>query len=377
MEPLNYLSGTPGNPMTDSYDPVNLAEFEALARQRVSQEAWDYVAGGADDEITLRENIEAYRRIKLRPRMLIDVSTVDPSTSVLGTHLSFPALVAPTALQNLAHRDGELATARAAAAVGIAMTVSTLASYKLEEVAAAAEGPKWFQLYCYREREVTERLVRRAETAGYQAICMTVDVPRLGRRERDLRNEFALPPHTLPRNFEDVIDLSTVPTEDYGSQIAAYVTSLLDGSLTWDDVEWLRSITTLPVLLKGILTAEDAALAVEHGVDGIVVSNHGGRQLDTVPAGIEVLEEIVQATAGKADVLVDGGIRRGTDVVKALALGAKAVMVGRPVFWGLGAGGERGVRRVLEALRDEVELALALCGCPSVGDVTRAHVRTS
>ncbi len=200
--------------MTDSYDPVNLAEFEALARQRVSQEAWDYVAGGADDEITLRENIEAYRRIKLRPRMLIDVSTVDPSTSVLGTHLSFPALVAPTALQNLAHRDGELATARAAAAVGIAMTVSTLASYKLEEVAAAAEGPKWFQLYCYREREVTEQLVRRAETAGYQAICMTVDVPRLGRRERDLRNEFALPPHTLPRNFEDVIDLSTVPTED-------------------------------------------------------------------------------------------------------------------------------------------------------------------
>ncbi len=373
MDSRDYLSG---NPMTDSYDPVNLAEFEALARQRVSQEAWDYVAGGADDEITLRENIEAYRRIKLRPRMLVDVSTVDPSTTVLGTHLSFPALVAPTALQNLAHRDGELATARAAATVGTAMTVSTLASFKLEDVAAAAEGPKWFQLYCYRERDVTERLVRRAEAAGYRAICMTVDVPRLGRRERDLRNEFALPSHSLPRNFDDVIDLATVSTEDYGSQLAAYVTSLLDGSLTWNDVEWLRSITKLPVLLKGILTAEDAALAVEHGVDGIVVSNHGGRQLDTVPAGIEVLEEIVQATGGKADVMVDGGIRRGTDVVKALALGAKAVMVGRPVFWGLGAGGERGVRRVLESLRDEVELALALCGCPTVADVTRAHVHT-
>ena len=359
-----------------SMEPVNLAEFEALARKAVEPQAFDYISGGANDEITLASNVEAFHQYRLRPRMLIDVSSVNLNTTVLSTPIAFPVMVAPTAFQTLAHPDGELAMARAAHTAGTAMVVSTLASHTLEDVARAAPGPKWFQLYCYRERTVTRELVQRAEASGYSAICLTVDVPRIGQRERDVRNRFSIPPTAFPRNFEHVVDLASVPTEEHHSHLAGYVANLLDGSLTWRDVEWLKSITELPVLVKGILTGEDGQLAVQHGADGVIVSNHGGRQLDRVPATIDVLEEVVQAVQQRADVLLDGGIRRGTDVVIALALGAKAVLLGRPCVWGLGANGEDGARTVLQMLRDEVELAMALCGCTSLSSVTREHVRS-
>jgi isopentenyl diphosphate isomerase/L-lactate dehydrogenase-like FMN-dependent dehydrogenase len=355
-------------------NPVNLLEFEALARECVNPHVFDFIAGGSDDEVTLGSNRTAYERIAFRPRVLVDVSTVDTSTEILGRRIAFPVLLAPTALQAMVHADGELATARAAAEAGTVMVVSTLASCTIEEIAAAADGPKWFQLYCYKEKPVTEELVQRAEAAGYEAICLTVDVPRLGRREQDLRNSFVLHGGVLPKNFEGNTDLAGVSAAEHGSIVAAYVAGLLDDGLTWDDVAWLKSITTLPLWLKGILTAEDAALAAQAGVQGIVVSNHGGRQLDGSPATIDVLPEIREAVGEAFPLLVDGGIRRGTDVVKALALGAQGALIGRPYLWGLGVGGQSGVAQILEMLRTEVELAMALCGCPSVADVTSRHV---
>ncbi len=356
--------------------PVNLLEYEELARETLPQAIFDFIAGGAEDEITLNRNREAFQRIHLRPRILIDVSQVAPSTHVLGQPVSFPVLLAPVALHRAAHPDGELATARAAAAHGLIMVLSTMSSYTIEEVADAANGPKWFQLYVNPGRDVTERLVRRAEAAGYSALCLTVDAPYLGRRERDLRNRLEFPPDVTYRNLERDVDLSAVPPMgDQGSALAAAAVRLINPAMTWHDVDWLRSLTSLPLLVKGIVTAEDAGLAVEHGVAGVVVSNHGGRQLDSVPATIEVLPEIVEAVRGRAVVLVDGGIRRGTDVLKALALGAQAVLIGRPYVWGLAADGEAGVRRVLELLKTEFELAMALTGCRSVGEITADLVK--
>ncbi|MFB3112022.1 MAG: alpha-hydroxy acid oxidase [Gemmatimonadales bacterium] len=356
-------------------EPVNISEFEGLARERMTQQAFDYVAGGADDEVSLRENRAAFERLALLPRVLIDVSTVDTSTRVLGENISFPVLVAPTAFQTLAHADGELATARGTSAAGTVMIVSTMASHRLEDIAAAAPGAKWFQLYCHKERGVTQELVKRAEAHEYKAICVTVDVPRLGRRERDFRNQFTLPSDMVPRNFEDVADLAGVDAAALGSHLADHIGSLLDDSLTWDDIAWLKSITTLPLLLKGVLNSDDAKLAADAGVAGIVVSNHGGRQLDGVVTALDVLPDIVSAVGDRVEVLMDGGIRRGTDVVKALALGARAVLLGRPYVWGLAADGEAGVTKVLQMLHDEVELALALCGCPNVAAVSSELVR--
>lgn len=346
-------------------EPVNLADYETLARERLDPGAWGYVAGGADDEITLAENLAAFRRLRLLPRVLVDVSRVETATTLLGERLSFPVLLAPTAFQTLAHPDGELATARAASAAGTISVVSTLSSYPLEEVARAGAGPKWFQLYCYRDRQVTRRLVQRAEAAGYRAICLTVDLPKVGHRERDLRNRFVLPPGVRPRNFAEFVDL------EGGSQQAffEYIQSLVDPSLTWEAVDWLREQTRLPILLKGILRPDDAERAVEHGASGVIVSNHGGRQLDGVPATIEALPAVAEAVGKRVPVLMDGGIRRGTDVLKAIALGARAVLIGRPYVWGLAVEGEAGVRNVLDLLRAELELALALAGCPSPAQV--------
>jgi isopentenyl diphosphate isomerase/L-lactate dehydrogenase-like FMN-dependent dehydrogenase len=354
---------------------LNLDDFEAAAGERLAAAARDYVQGGAADEVTLRENRQAFNRFKLLPRVLCDVSTVDLGIELFAERLSLPVLVAPTAFQALAHPEGELATARAAAAAGTVMVVSTMSSYRLEEIAVAARGPRWFQLYCYRDRSVTRALVERAEAAGYQAICLTVDLPRVGRRERDLRNRFFLPPGLSPRNFEDFLDLDRLAAEERSRAFERYIGELVDPSLTWEAVDWLRSVTRLPLILKGILSPADARLAVEHGAQGIVVSNHGGRQLDTVPATIEVLGEVVQEVGGDAAVLMDGGVRRGTDVAKALALGARAVLVGRPCFYGLAVAGEEGVRRVLELLRAELELTLALLGCRSPREVTLEYLR--
>jgi len=299
------------------------------------------------------------------------VSRVDLTTTVLGQRLELPVLLAPVALQRLAHPDGELASARAAAAAGTAFALSTMASATIEEAAAAATGHKWFQLYVHPDRDVTKRLVQRAEAAGYAAICVTADVPFLGRRERDLRNELEFPPDVTHVNYLGEVEAPPMSMEPGQSVLAASAGLLIDPALTWSEIDWLRSVTSLPLLVKGIMTAEDARLAVEHGVAAIVVSNHGGRQLDGAPATIEVLPEVVEAVQGRCEVLLDGGIRRGTDILKALALGASAVLIGRAYIWGLAAAGEEGVTRVLALLRNELELAMALCGRRSVQEIDR------
>jgi len=358
-------------------EPVNVFDLEAIARERLARDAYDYYVGGALDEVTLRENRAGYDRLALAYRVLVDVSRREAATTVLGQPVSMPILVAPTAFHRLAHPEGELATARAAGAAGTVMVLSGLSTTRVEEVVAASGGPVWFQLYVYRDRAATERLVRRAEAAGCRALVLTVDAPLIGRRERDVRNRFHLPPGLTVANMQaEGYGELPAPTADSG--LAAYVSGLLDPSLSWPDVAWLRSITRLPVLVKGIVSADDALRAADAGAAGIVVSNHGGRQLDTAPATIEVLPEIADALAARGhrlEVLVDGGVRRGTDVLKALALGARAVLVGRPILWGLAADGEAGVAWVLRHLREELDLAMALAGTPTVADVTRDLVR--
>jgi isopentenyl diphosphate isomerase/L-lactate dehydrogenase-like FMN-dependent dehydrogenase len=354
-------------------DPINIADFEQLARERMEPSAYDYYAGGANDERTVVDNLRAFERWVIRPRMLVGVGAVDTSTMLLGSPLTLPVALAPTAFNRLGHRDGELAAARAAGAAGTLMCCSTIASHTLEEIAAVATGPLWFQLYVYRDRDVTRDLVRRAETSGYRALVLTVDTPRLGRRERDVRNRFTLPSDVSIRNLErygtpEALRWAATST------FTEYVHKLLDGSLTWESVDWLRTITSLPILIKGVLTAEDAELCVQHGVSGIIVSNHGGRQLDGAIATMDALPDVVTKVAGRVPVLLDGGVRRGTDVFKALAVGASSVLIGRAFLWGLAADGEAGVRTVLEIFRSELELAMALAGCASIGAITRSHV---
>lgn len=339
-------------------------ELERQARQQLSQAAYDYFAGGADDELTLADNVAAWQRLRLRPRILRDVSKVSTEMTVLGTPVSFPALVAPTAYQRLADDDGERATAQGAAAAGTIMVVSTLSTVSLEDIAAAApEAVRWFQLYMHQDRGWTAEVVTRAVAAGYRALVFTVDVPVLGLRRRDERNRFRLPPGMVAANVGEP------PPEVPGSTLMAYAQNELDPGITFADIEWLRGLCGLPILVKGVLRADDARLCVDAGAGGIVVSNHGGRQLDTAIATAVALPEIVEAVGDDVEVLVDGGIRRGTDIVKALALGARAVLVGRPMLWALASGGSCGVRSVLEALRDEFARALALCGTPTVEQV--------
>lgn len=355
-------------------DPINLAELEALAQTRVTQMAWDYYASGADDERCLQRNRDAFSEIALHYRVLVDVARRDLATAVLGHRIAMPVCVAPTAFHRLAHEDGELASVRGAGDAGTLFILSTLSNTRVEDVCAAASGPVWFQLYVYKDRGATEALIRRVEAAGAKALVVTVDAPLLGRRERDVRNSFALPPHLGIENMyaEGFRPVRAVPND---SGLAAYFVSLLDASMTWDALAWLRSVTKLPVLVKGIIRADDAVRAIEHGAAGIVVSNHGGRQLDASPATIEVLPRIADALAGRGEILVDGGVRRGADVIKALAFGARAVLVGRPILWGLAAHGREGVAAALGVLRRELDLAMALCGCARIADITRDLVQ--
>jgi 4-hydroxymandelate oxidase len=352
--------------------PLNVDDYEALARERMPQASYDYFAGGSGDERTLASNREAFAGVSLRPRVLVDVSRIDVATEVLGISVALPILLAPTAFNCLAHPDGERAAARAAGAAGTLMIASTLSTCTLEEIAGAATGPLWFQLYVYKDREITRQLVARAEAAGYKAIVLTVDTPLLGRRERDVRNGFVLPEGMSIRNLEPASAEAARWTSR--SSFSAYVRNLFDASLTWDAVSWLRSITRLPVLLKGIVTAEDTRLAIDAGIDAIVVSNHGGRQLDGAPATIVALPEVVAAAGGKIPILMDGGIRRGTDVLKALGCGARAVLIGRPYLWALAANGEAGVRDVIALLGAELSLAMALAGRPSIASIDRSLV---
>ena len=355
--------------MSDGVPFLNLAEIEAAARERLTALAYEYYVGGANDEVTVRENRSAFERLALRYRVLVDVSRRSTQTSVLGQSIELPVLLAPTAFHRLACDEGEIAAARAASAAGTVMILSTASTCTIEDV-GAVPGPKWFQLYVYSDRSLTEALIARAEAAGMTAIVLTVDAPILGRRERDLRNRFHLPDGVRLANVPSSGSVP-IPTGHGESGIAIHFASGIDASLTWRDVEWLRSRTRLPVLIKGIVRGDDAARAVEHGAAGIIVSNHGGRQLDTAIPTVRALPEVVDAVAGRGEVLLDGGVRRGTDVIKAIALGARAVLVGRPVVWGLAAGGEGGVRRVLDLLKAEIDLAMALCGCPTVADISR------
>jgi len=349
---------------------LNLFELEMLAREKLSPMARDYYESGAWDEITLRENRAAFERIQIHYRVLVDVRQRDLSTSLFGQKLSMPILLAPTAFHKLAHPEGELAAVRAAGAAGTIMVLSSLSTTPVEEVTAAASGPVWFQLYINKDRGFTRDLVARVAAAGCQALMLTVDAPEWGRRERDVRNHFHLPPglaavNLLPSNARG----QTISQS--GAGMGQAFTWMLDASVTWKDVDWLRSLTPLPVILKGICRAEDARRAVENGASGIVVSNHGGRQMDTAPATIEVLPRCAEAVDGRVPILMDGGVRRGVDVLKALALGASAVQVGRPVLWGLAAGGQQGVESALSLLRDELDLAMALAGCADLKAVTR------
>ncbi|KFO65451.1 Hydroxyacid oxidase 1 [Corvus brachyrhynchos] len=339
--------------------PACIADFEEYAKTFLPKSVYDYYQSGADDQETLADNVAAFSRWKLYPRVLRDVSVMDLSTSVLGQRVTMPVCVAATAMQRMAHPHGETATARACQAVGTGMMLSSWATSSIEE-----------------DREVTESLVRRAERAGYRGIFVTVDTPYLGRRVADVRNKFQLPPHLRLRNFSSN-DLAFSSGKDFGenSGLAVYVAEAIDASVNWEDIKWLRGLTSLPIVLKGILRDDDAKEAVKIGVNGILVSNHGARQLDGVPATIDVLPEIVEAVEGKVEVFLDGGVRKGTDVLKALALGAKAVFIGRPLLWGLAYQGEEGAKEVLQMLKEEFRLAMALTGCRTVEEIGRTLIR--
>jgi isopentenyl diphosphate isomerase/L-lactate dehydrogenase-like FMN-dependent dehydrogenase len=348
--------------------PVNIADLERLAAEKLEPGAHGYFAGGAGDERTVRRNAETFDDWELRPRVLVDVSAVSTRATVLGTELEMPILVAPVAFQLLAHPDGEQGMARAASAAGTVLCLSSLTSTRPGEVAAAAPaGRRWMQVYLFRDRAVTRAMIEEAAESGYEALLLTVDAPYAGRRERDLRSGFQIPAEISAPAIEAAVGHRSLTT--------AEVFELVDPSVTWKDLERLCSDFDLPILVKGLVTDADAALAVEHGAAGVVVSNHGGRQLDNTPATIDALPEVVDAVDGRIPVLLDGGIRRGTDVAVALAIGAEAVLVGRPALWGLAVDGEAGAQLALEILAEELRLALALLGCTDPSALSADHVQ--
>ena len=348
---------------------VNVSDYERAAAAKLDAGVLGYFAGGAGDETTLRENVEAWGRWRLRPRALAGHREWSARAEVFGAEASMPLLVAPVAYQRLVDPEGEVAMARAAAAAGTVMCLSTLATTRPSALAEAVpEGRRWFQLYCFSDHGVTRAMMDEAVASGFEAIVVTVDAPRAGNRERDLRTGFAIPEGLGVPSVQAALGSEREVT-------IAETFALMDAALSWADFERIAADCPLPVLVKGIQTAEDAALAVEHGAAGVVVSNHGGRQLDRAPATADVLPEAAESIAGRVPLLVDGGIRRGIDIAIALALGADAVLVGRPALWGLAVGGERGARRVLELLRAELELTLALCGCPTPAELGPQHLQ--
>lgn len=355
--PRPAVAGGQGAEPTASLAPVNLFEFEPLAQRRLSPGVWDYIAQGAADEITLRRNREAFDMIRLKPRVLIDVGTLDTRLELFGRMLEFPILLAPVAAQQQIHPGAEREAARGASAAGATLVVSTFASARIEDIARAAQGRVWFQLYVHRDRGVTRELVQRAEAAGCTALCITVDAPVIPMRDREKRRGIRWSYRGQPSSP--------------GGRVSPIYADALDPTVTWETVAWIRSFSKTPVLLKGILAPDDARRAAGDGVAGVIVSNHGGRNLDTTLATIEALPAVAEAMQGRTTILLDGGIRRGTDVVKALALGARAVLIGRPYLWGLAVDGAAGVQRVIEILRAELEAAMALCGTPSLSRIRR------
>ncbi|GHO87768.1 alpha-hydroxy-acid oxidizing enzyme [Dictyobacter formicarum] len=341
-------------------EPINVFDYEQLAQKRLPAMIWDHIQGGSDDSVTLHANRQAFERLRLRPRVLVDVSVIETHTTVLGTPIQMPILVGPTAGHMLAHPEGECATAQATEQAGTIMIVSGFSSRTIEEIRASTQAPLWLQLYSYHSLEVTGQFVQRATAAGYQAIVLTVDTAHLGHREQDIRNNFQRSRFVPLANFIDN-DVSETPLRH-----------LVD---TWETVDWLRTVTHLPIILKGILTPEDALLALQHGVAGIVVSNHGGRQLDGAISSIEALPDIIQAVNGGCEIYLDSGIRRGSDVLKALALGARAVLIGRPIFWGLAVNGASGVYHILDLLHAELTMSMALSGRPTLSSLDPSLIK--
>ena len=357
----------------DSKLLLNVADYAHAAQTKLPRDVFDYYEGGALDEITLRENVAGWERLKLYYRVLAGVGPRAMATTVLSQPVSMPILIAPTAFHKLACEQGEIATARAAKAAGTLFILSSLSNTAMESVFAEAGSPRWFQLYIYKDREITLELVKRAELAGAEAIVLTVDAPGLGTRHRDTRNNFQLPEGLTVENLAP-LGKGRFP-EVKGSGLAAYVSENFKQDLGFDDLDWLCSSTRLPVVVKGVCRGDDARQSTEHGAKAVVVSNHGGRQLDNAPATSEVLPHVIDAVAGRCEVYVDGGIRRGSDVLKAIALGARAVLVGRPILWGLCVDGENGVVRVLEILKLELDEAMLLCGCTSVSEISPSPLR--
>ncbi len=351
-----------------SVGPVNLFDFEELAKKRLSRMAYDYIAQGAADEVTLRWNRASFDNLRLKPRALVDVSQLDTRINLFGQPHEFPVLLAPTAYHKLVHREGERATARGAGAAHATMVVSSFATVAIEDVAKAATGRLWFQLYVQPDRAFTRDLVQRAEAAGCQALVITVDTPIAGTRNREERDHFTLPPGMNVENLKELLKKKGTSAHRGDADIYS---AILDPRLTWEGIDWIRSFAKVPVLLKGIIAPEDAKLAVEQGVAGVIVSNHGARNLDTGPATIDALPGVIEAVDGRILVLMDGGVRRGTDVMKALALGAKAVLIGRPYLWALAVGGAGGVEQVVKILRTELRAVMALCGTRSVAEIDR------
>jgi L-lactate dehydrogenase (cytochrome) len=372
---------------------ANVEDLRKLAKRRLPIGVFDYIDGGAEDEITLRKNVEAYRKVSFKPRVLRDMANIDTSTSLFGRKLAFPLVLAPTGFTRIANSEGELAVVKAATRADIPFTLSTMATRSIEECASVAESDTrlWFQIYTWRDRSVVKNLVERADAAGFEAVCLTVDTAVLGRRERDVRRGFTLPPEvglgtiidgvknpgwtwdfltSDPIRFANVEGLTSIDGST-AVDLAEHMKSQFDPGLSWKDVEWLRSIWKGPILIKGIQTVEDALIAVETGVEAIAISNHGGRQLDEAPAPFDLLPEVAEAVQDRLEIICDGGVRRGSDIVKAVSLGAKAVMAGRPYLYALAACGESGVDHVLDLLHEGVERTMALTGAASVDDLTK------
>ena len=348
--------------------PVRLEDYEPRARALLAPTIYDYFAGGAEDEAALGGNRAAYARYRFRFKVLSSVPEPELACEVLGARLTMPVQLAPTATQKMAHPEGEIAAARAAADAGVAYSLSTLSTVSLEEVGKACSGVKWFQLYMYRDRGITIDLIERAAAAGYTAVMLTVDTPRLGRRERDFRNAFSLPEGMRYENLVGAL-ARTESAEVGQSALSAYFTAQLDSWLSWKDLDWLVGKCRLPVMAKGVVRGDDARHAVESGVRVVIVSNHGGRQLDYSIATLDALPEVVQAVAADVPVMVDGGVRRGTDVLKALCLGARSVLIGRPYLWALAVDGYAGVARALELMREEIAVSMMLLGVKSLSEL--------
>lgn len=349
-------------------EPVNVHDFQQLAAQKLPKATYDYITTGSADETTVRDNLAAFERIKILPPLLTGVAKADLATTVLGTPISLPIMLAPVAAQRMYDPQGALAASRAAAAAGTLYGLSSSALSSLEEVAAASTGPKWYQLYVPKDRAIARKLIERAEKSGYKALILTADLGE--RKDADRRNGFTLPHDMLVKQIRD-IGFNVNERMSY-AELVAFNSQAYDLTLSWEFCTWVRSVTRLPLIVKGILRADDAKRAVDAGAAGIIVSNHGGRRLDGMPATIDMLPSVVEAVDGRAEVFLDSGVRRGTDVLKALALGARAVLIGRPYAWALAAQGEAGVRKVIELLREELQIAMIATGCATVGDVNRS-----